>query len=138
METDRNKYYGVIYMTGFSLIRRGHSGKVTRNATVKFTYRCFLRALFFFWKPFKYFVFKLFSCLQIRIIDRITFCFIFSIPSSFLIVWWESNYSKFFWNFQEIIRQKVTIQGFSEIFRKSSGKNNRIEFIFSNAARKPR
>ena len=44
------------------------------------------------------------------------FYLIFYVRSSFLIVW------------------EAIFQGFSKIFRKLTGKNNAMEFMFSNAA----
>ena len=32
LDADRSKYYGIIYMAAFSLIQKGHSGQITRNA----------------------------------------------------------------------------------------------------------
>ena len=58
--------------------------------------------------------------MEIRIIDQTTFCFIFSIPSSFLKAWGSS------------------CPGYFEIFRKLLGKNNMMEFMFSNAVGKHR
>ena len=89
---------------------------MSKNATAKFAYRCFLR-IRIFRNRFKQVVFKLPSYLVIKIIKNDFLSAVCFNPSSIWITW------------------RSCCSGiFSENFRKLSGKNSMMEFMFSNTA----